>query len=257
MRKSQAKHSPLCALGRAWTPFDQAEDGCTCPQGPIYYVVVREGDQAHKEVVGRDRQQAELALLRIEDSSTRASTARNSIWASRTGPGAGSSRLSGSHRPSARTDRRSSTLKKVFGGQRVRRIGPEDIARFNSILRERGCSRVHSRQAPARPGRVLAGGRLLSVCRVEPGSGVAAGAEAPTGAKGGGVLRERRTTSPLPPPPGRALPVVVPGRAQDRHAARRAVRTSLVRRRSRAGGRARSSESHGRHARDAEEPRAS
>jgi hypothetical protein len=29
---------------------------------------------------------------------------------------------------------------KVFGSQRVRRIGPEDIARFNLILRERGCS---------------------------------------------------------------------------------------------------------------------
>jgi integrase len=28
----------------------------------------------------------------------------------------------------------------TFGGRRVRRIGPEDIARFNAILRERGCS---------------------------------------------------------------------------------------------------------------------
>ena len=30
--------------------------------------------------------------------------------------------------------------KEAFGGQRVRRIGAEDIARFNLILRERGCS---------------------------------------------------------------------------------------------------------------------
>jgi integrase len=30
--------------------------------------------------------------------------------------------------------------KEVFGGTRVRRIGPEDIGRFNTILRERGCS---------------------------------------------------------------------------------------------------------------------
>ena len=64
----QAKHSTLCALGRAWTPFDQTEAGCTCPQGPVYYVVVRDGEHAHKEVVGRDRHHAELALLRLEDS---------------------------------------------------------------------------------------------------------------------------------------------------------------------------------------------
>jgi integrase len=28
----------------------------------------------------------------------------------------------------------------LFGSQRLRRIAPEDIARFNGILRERGCS---------------------------------------------------------------------------------------------------------------------
>ena len=30
--------------------------------------------------------------------------------------------------------------KETFGGRRVRRLGPEDVARFNLILRERGCS---------------------------------------------------------------------------------------------------------------------
>jgi hypothetical protein len=42
--------------------------GCTCSGGPAYCVVVRESEHAHREVVGRDRQQAELALLRLEDS---------------------------------------------------------------------------------------------------------------------------------------------------------------------------------------------
>ena len=63
----QARHSSGCTLGRSWTPFDRASDGCTCPQGPLYYVVVRQGEHVHKEVVGRDRQLAELALLRVED----------------------------------------------------------------------------------------------------------------------------------------------------------------------------------------------
>ena len=56
----------LLVMADYFTPFNQAAAGCTCPQGPIYYVVVREGEVSHKEVVGRDRQQAELALLRLD-----------------------------------------------------------------------------------------------------------------------------------------------------------------------------------------------
>jgi integrase len=136
----QAKHSSRCALGRAWTPFDQAAAGCTCPQGPIYYVVVREGDRAYKEVVGRDRQQAELALLRLEDSVEDGEyRPRPSIgfsdWANRWLD-------SLERKPSTVGSYRSTIVhaKEVFGGTRVRRIGPEDIAGFNMILRERGCS---------------------------------------------------------------------------------------------------------------------
>lgn len=64
----QAKHSRRCALGRSWTSLDGVRTGCTCPDGPVYYVVVREGEQIHRELVGRDREQAEIALLRLEDS---------------------------------------------------------------------------------------------------------------------------------------------------------------------------------------------
>jgi Phage integrase SAM-like domain len=140
MASLQAKHSSRCALGRAWTPFDQAAAGCTCPQGPIYYVVVREGDHAYKEVVGRDRQHAELALLRLEDAVDDGEyRPRPSIgfsdWADQW--------LDSLERKPSTIGSYHSTIvhaKGVFGGTRVRRIGAEDIAGFNMILRERGCS---------------------------------------------------------------------------------------------------------------------
>lgn len=140
MPSLQAKHSRLCALGRAWTPFEQAAAGCTCPKGPIYYVVVREGEHAHKEVVGRDRERAELALFRIEDSVEDGeyrplANLGFSDWADRWLD-------SLERKPSTVGSYRSTIVhaKEVFGGTRVRRIGPEDIGRFNMLLREQGCS---------------------------------------------------------------------------------------------------------------------
>jgi hypothetical protein len=64
----QASHGRHCALGRAWTPFDQTTEGCTCPGGPFYYVVVRVGEDSQKEPVGRDRQDAEVALHRLRSA---------------------------------------------------------------------------------------------------------------------------------------------------------------------------------------------
>ena len=140
MASLQANHSPRCALGHAWTTFDKATDGCTCPEGPFYYVVVRNGQQAHKEAVGRDRQQAEVALHRlvaaIEDGTYRPRPTIGFIeWADRW-------LASLERKPSTIGSYRSTIVhaKEAFGGQRVRRIGAEDIARFNLMLRERGCS---------------------------------------------------------------------------------------------------------------------
>ena len=140
MASLQANHSPRCALARAWTPFDQAKEGCTCPDGPFYYVVVRVGEHAHKEAVGRDRQQAEIALHRmaaaIEDGAYRPRPTIGFVdWADRW-------LASLERKPSTVGSYRSTIAhaKEAFGSQRVRRIGAEDIARFNGILRERGCS---------------------------------------------------------------------------------------------------------------------
>jgi integrase len=136
----QARHSRLCARQGAWTPFDETVPGCTCPEGPAYYVVVREGAQAHKEAVGRDREQAEFALGRVaaalEDGEFRP---RPEIgfaeWGARW-------LVSLERKPSTVSSYRSTIAHagEAFGGRRVRRLGAEDVARFNRLLRERGCS---------------------------------------------------------------------------------------------------------------------
>jgi integrase len=140
MASLQAKHSRICALRRPWTPFDQSVGGCTCPDGPLYYVVVRDGVHGHKEAVGRDRKQAEFALQRVaaavEDGVDRP---RHDIgfaeWGDRW--------LASLERKPSTVGSYHSTIAhatETFGARRVRRIGPEDIARFNTLLRERGCS---------------------------------------------------------------------------------------------------------------------
>jgi integrase len=136
----QAKHSRQCALKRPWTSFARAISGCTCPDGPLYYVVVREGTNAHKEAVGRDRREAELAAHRVaaavDDGDYRPQLDVGFIeWADRW--------LASLERKPTTIGSYRSTIthaKDTFGGRRVRRIGPEDIARFNGILRENGCS---------------------------------------------------------------------------------------------------------------------
>jgi integrase len=140
MASLQAKHTPRCALGRTWTPFNNAMAGCTCSDGPAYYAVVRSGGHAHREVVGRDRHQAEVALLRVQDSVEDGDFRPRpnigfSDWADRWLD-------SLERKPSTVASYRSTIVyaKEVFGGLRVRRIGPEQVARFNKILRERDCS---------------------------------------------------------------------------------------------------------------------
>ena len=135
-----ARHSRLCALRGAWTRFDEAAIGCTCQDGPAYYVVVRDGEQGHKEAVGRDREQAELALQRvasaIDDGDFQPQPEIGfAEWGTRW--------LASLERKPSTVDSYRSTIvhaKDIFGARRVRQLGPEDIARFNRLLRERGCS---------------------------------------------------------------------------------------------------------------------
>jgi integrase len=134
----QARHSRLCALAGSWTRFDESSGGCTCPEGPAYYVVVRDGSQAHREAVGRDREQAELALQRVAVAIEGELQSQAEIgfaeWGSRW-------LASLERKPSTVGSYRSTIAhaSDAFGGRRVRQLGAEDIARFNRLLRERGC----------------------------------------------------------------------------------------------------------------------
>jgi integrase len=136
----QAKHSRHCALARTWTPFRDAVPGCTCSQGPVYYVVVREGLKAHKQRVGRNRREAERALRKIAVSIDEGAYRPQenigfSDWTDRW-------LASLERKPSTVASYRSTInlAKEVFANKRVRRLHPEDIARFNEIMRARGAS---------------------------------------------------------------------------------------------------------------------
>ena len=90
--------------------------------------------------MGRDRQLAEIALHRLA-----AAVEEGSYWARPTiGFIEWADRWLGSleRKPSTVGSYRSTMVhaKSILGDQRVRRIGAEDIGRFNHALRERGCS---------------------------------------------------------------------------------------------------------------------
>ena len=62
MASIQARHHRSCEQGRPWTPFAVATEGCTCPRGPLYHVVLRHDGRLIRDPVGRNRKQAERAL---------------------------------------------------------------------------------------------------------------------------------------------------------------------------------------------------
>ena len=140
MASLQARHSRTCELGKAWTPFTGAAHGCTCPDGPTYYVVVREGGRVHRERAGKNRRQAQRVLTKIQstvdDGEFRPQpNVTFSTWADRW--------LASLERK--RTTRRAYAqsigyAKSAFGDKAVRRLRAEDIARLNVSLRERGLS---------------------------------------------------------------------------------------------------------------------
>jgi len=173
-----ARHSRLCALGGAWTRFDEAAIDCTCQDGPAYYVVVRDGEQGHKEAVGRDREQAELALQRvasaIEDGEFQPQPEIGfAEWGTRW--------LASLERKPSTVDSYRSTIvhaSDIFGARRVRRLGPEDIARFNRLLRERGCSPSTRAKHLRVLGACLQAATYYRLCRFEPSTGTPACAEA-------------------------------------------------------------------------------
>lgn len=140
MASLQARHSRTCALGKPWTPFERAGDGCSCRGGPTYYVVVREGRKVHRERAGKNRRQAERALTKIqarldEGEYVPQATIRFAEWGERW--------LGSLERKETTVASYRSTVAyatQLFGAKVVRRLRPEDVARFNLFLRERAVS---------------------------------------------------------------------------------------------------------------------
>jgi len=134
----QAKHRGLCALGKPWTTFEAATDGCTCPQGPTYYVVVREGSSNKKTRVGQTRKLAERALRKIavtidEGSYRPQQNIAFDVW--------GRQWLDSLERKGTTVDSYRSTInhaQRAFRSKRVRDVRPDDVARFSAALRSEG-----------------------------------------------------------------------------------------------------------------------
>lgn len=140
MASLQARHRRSCALGKPWTPFERAAEGCSCPGGPTYYVVVREGRKVHRERAGKNRRQAERALTKVqarvdEGEYVPQATIRFGEWGERW--------LRSLERKETTVASYHSTVayaSELFGEKVVRRLQPEDVARLNLSLRERGAS---------------------------------------------------------------------------------------------------------------------
>jgi integrase len=138
MASLQAKHSKHCTIGTTWTTFAAALDRCTCPKGPTYYVVVREGSANHKTRVGANRKVAERALRKIEvtvDEGTYEPQQNIGfdVWAERW--------LESLERKRTTVDSYRGTVnhaRQAFRSKRVRDLRPQDIADFSTALRSAG-----------------------------------------------------------------------------------------------------------------------
>ena len=161
MASVQARHARSCANGREWTPLSEAASGCTCPRGPTYYVVIREGTRNHKERVGKNKREAERALRKIghevdEGNYRPQQNIRFESWADRW--------LDSLERKATTIDSYRSTVayaKQVLGNKIVRRITVGDIARFNTHLRERVVRNPHTTMGPSTRSKHL---RVLGAC---------------------------------------------------------------------------------------------
>lgn len=65
MPSVQARHSRSCRIRRPWTSLTRL-DGCTCPRGPLYHVVVRSGKNTNKEPISHNLDEALEALKLVE-----------------------------------------------------------------------------------------------------------------------------------------------------------------------------------------------
>ena len=140
MASIQARHTKACAIGRPWTTFADAKDGCTCKGGPTYYVAVREGRSVKRERIGKERKAAERALRKIgsqvDEGIYRAQQSiRFAEWTEKW--------VASLERKETTKESYRSTLNyaiAVFGERQVRKLTVEDVVAFLQHMRDRGLS---------------------------------------------------------------------------------------------------------------------
>jgi integrase len=66
MASIQARHQRGCALGRPWTTYTDAVDGCTCKPGPLYHTVTRVDGKLVRTSIGHVRKNAERELTKVQ-----------------------------------------------------------------------------------------------------------------------------------------------------------------------------------------------
>jgi integrase len=136
MASLQARHTRACATGKPWTRFADATNGCTCPRGPSYYVVVRDGAKLHREHVGKNRKTAERAFTKRQAETDDGSfvpqkTIRFEKWADHW--------LAGLERKPNTLDGYRTTMryaKQGFGDVIVRRLNAEHVKAFLRVCSE-------------------------------------------------------------------------------------------------------------------------
>jgi integrase len=133
MASVHARHSRRCALGSAWTGPDAA--GCTCT--PTHYVAARdERGKLVRERIGKNKREAKRARDKIAVAIDEGSyVAQQNIsfdeWGQRW--------LQALERKGTTVNSYRSTIAyadAVLGPKLVRRLGPQDITRFNQHLSE-------------------------------------------------------------------------------------------------------------------------
>ncbi len=133
MASLHARHSRRCALGQVWTSPEA--DGCTCK--PTHYVAARDDrGKLMRERVGKNKRNAirardKIAVAVDEGSYVPQKNITFDAW--------GPQWINALERKGTTIGGYRSTISyaaEVFGAKQVRRLGPDDIARFNQYLTE-------------------------------------------------------------------------------------------------------------------------
>jgi Phage integrase SAM-like domain len=236
MASLHARHSRSCPLDGKWTAPDA--DGCTC--SPSYYVAARDDDgKLVRERVGRNKRDAERARDKIavqvdEGAYVPQKNIAFNEWGARW--------LESLERKQTTVNDYRSTIKyatDLLGSKPVRRIGTENIARFNQMLSETQVRQPGGKPVPLSASTRAKHLRVLGAClnsavshkyaASNPIKSLPKSEKPRPQRKEGRVLHRRGAPAAVRRGHTGRIPEPVPDGAQDRDARGRADRAALGR----------------------------